>query len=79
MKRILSLGLAICFGASLHASEVAQPLYQLNGKIHTTKELSPALQQASFDIQRQAYDNLTKVIDGQILEEHARAEAKRKI
>lgn len=75
MKR-LSLGLALCLAAgSLQANEV---LFEMGGKGHTSKDLSPALQQAVYDIQEQAYANLQKVVDAQIIEEYAETEAKKK-
>jgi len=78
MKRILLCGLALCFSASVLRADESAALFQFNGKNYTSKDLSPALQQSNYEMQRQVYDNLQKVADEQIFEDYARAEAKKK-
>ncbi len=77
MKSFLSLGLVMTLSsASLFAD--AEKLYQFEGKTYTTQNLTPAMQQAVFEIQNQSYQNMKKVVDAQLLTEHIASEAKKK-
>ncbi len=63
--------------SSLFASGQA-PLFQYEGKPFYKKDLNPALQQAIYEMERQSYERIQKVIDAHLLEKYAAAEAKKK-
>ncbi len=76
MKRSLLWGLALSLSSNLFADDPV--LYKLNGKSYTSHDFSPALKQSAYDIQHQAYENLQRVIDAQIMTEYVEQEAKKK-
>jgi protein-disulfide isomerase len=79
MKKFASIGLALClFSGALQAGDKEEPLFTFEGKTYTTKDLTPGLQQASYDIAHQAHGNLQRVVDAQILEDYVNREAKKK-
>ena len=77
MKRLLLCGLALSLSASFYAN-AEDALYQFQGKAHTSKDLSPALQQAVYDVQHQAYESIQRIVDAQVFEDYAKVEAAKK-
>lgn len=65
----LNLGLTkSCFGSS-------ESLYKYNGKTVSKLDLSPAAQQAVYDAEKHYYQNVLKIIEGNILETYLDEEA----
>lgn len=77
MRSLVNLGLAFVLSSGvLHAQDPG--LYQFGGKTYTLKDLSPALQQTAYDMQRQSYDNLQRVVDAQLFDDYVKSEAQKK-
>ena len=74
---LLSLGLVLSTGY-VQAADGQDTLFQFRGKTVTAKELSPALQQALYEIDRQRFQNATKVMDAYVLEQFVNEESKKK-
>lgn len=64
--------------SSLFANGHGSALFQYEGKSYYKKDLNPALQQAIYEMERQSYERLQKIIDAHLLEKYASEEAKKK-
>lgn len=63
------------FGLAKSGFGSSQALYKYKGKTISKSDLSPAAQQAIYDAEKHYYENLLRIIEGNILESHLDEEA----
>lgn len=76
MKRILCSVGAFFLATSLQAG--AQELFKYQGKVYRESDLPPALRQSMFELDRQRYETVSRVVDSYLLELYVKEEAQKK-
>lgn len=69
---MLLLGLATC-GSVVHAAE----LFNIDGKVYSEKDLTPAQQQQVYESNMQNFEQIKAIVDGIIFDNHVSEESKK--